>query len=83
MGPSDCDAHLTPSEGEMEGWVDVSSTVVGTPPETCPREGPWVSLSLPLCPCLARGSSLRGLGTDAGMGLTALLWLPSAVCSTS
>lgn len=70
MGPSDCAARLTPSEGEREGWVDVSLTVVGTPPESCPREGPWVSL-----PCLREQT--------VGIGLMALQRLPSDTCSTS
>lgn len=70
MGPSDCDARLTPSEGEREGWVDGSLTVVGTPPESCPHEGPWVSL-----PCLREQT--------AGTGLMALSGCPQTFAPLS
>ena len=57
---------------------------MGTPPESCLSEEPWVSLSPPLCPYHAR--SLAGnwaLCRRAGKGLIALLLLPSAICSMS
>ena len=59
-------------------------TVVGTPPESCPWEEPWVSASPPLCP--SHAWSLAGswaLYRRSGKSLAPLLLLPLAICPMS